>query len=90
TLYAGKGCAVCNSTGYNGRTAVFEFIRVTPELQDLILKRPSSREIWELAAKQGLRTMFEDGLEKVRLGTTTLEELLRVVEVPDAPSPEKV
>jgi len=78
TLYKGKGCARCNGTGYKGRTAVFECIKGTPELQDLVLKDPSMRQIWELARKQGSKPMFEDGIEKVLRGITTLQELLRV------------
>ncbi|MCA9363597.1 Flp pilus assembly complex ATPase component TadA [Candidatus Kaiserbacteria bacterium] len=78
TLYTGKGCEVCNHTGYQGRTAIFEFIRITPELKDLILKNPSAHEIWELALTQGARPLFEDGLDKVKSGMTTLEELLRI------------
>lgn len=78
TLYAGKGCNVCSNTGYQGRAAIFEFIRVTPELQDIILKNPSTKEIWEIAKKQGSQPIFEDGINKVKNGITTLEELLRV------------
>ncbi len=78
TLYAGKGCNVCGNTGYHGRAAIFEFIRMTPELQDLILKNPSTKEIWKLAKNQGSQSLFEDGVEKVKNGTTTLEELVRV------------
>lgn len=82
TLYRGKGCRVCNNTGYDGQTAVFECIEVTPELTDLALTSPSSRELAALAKQQGAITMFEDGLEKVKNGITTIEELLRVVERP--------
>lgn len=78
TLYAGKGCNVCSHTGYHGRVAIFEFIRITPELQELILKNPSTSEIWELARSQEAQPLFEDGIEKVKDGTTTLEELVRV------------
>ena len=78
TLYAGKGCSACNSSGYQGRIAVFEIIRATPELRDLVMKRPSSQDIWRLARSQGAHDMFEDGLTKVLEGMTTLEELLRV------------
>lgn len=78
TLYHGKGCAQCNGSGFKGRTAVFEFIQATPELQDLVLKDPSMRQIWILAQKQGSRSMFEDGIEKVKHGLTTIQELLRV------------
>lgn len=80
TLYKGKGCDFCQGIGYKGRTAIFEFIRVTPKIQNLILKNPTSAQIWELAEKQGSRRMFEDGMKKVKAGITTLEELARVVE----------
>lgn len=82
SLYKGKGCDACGQSGYKGRTAIFELIAVTPELQNLILKHPSSQEIWEIARSQGARTLFEDGIEKVKNGVTTLEELLRVAEPP--------
>lgn len=78
TFYKGKGCPSCNGTGYRGSSAVFELIRGTMEMKDLILKNPTSNEIWRLAYAQGSKTMFEDGLEKVRAGTTSMEELLRV------------
>ena len=78
TFYQGKGCNVCNQTGYKGRIAIFEFIQITSEMKDLILKNPSSKEIWKLAKKQGSKTLFEDGIEKVKNGITTLEELRRV------------
>lgn len=82
TLYAGKGCPVCNGTGYKGRVAIYEFIQNSPELQDLILKVPSDKQIWEVASKQGSTTMFEDGILKVKKGLTTLDEILRVATPP--------
>ncbi len=82
TLYQGKGCPACNQTGYHGRTAIFEFIRMTPEMQGLILQSPSTQQIWKLAGGQGSRSLFEDGIEKVKNGITTIEELLRVAEPP--------
>lgn len=81
-VYAGKGCNVCNGTGYNGRTALYELIAVTPEMQELIIKSPSSREIEKLARSQGSQPMFEDGIAKIRSGVTTIAEVLRVVEPP--------
>ncbi|HEU0085642.1 MAG TPA: ATPase, T2SS/T4P/T4SS family [Candidatus Paceibacterota bacterium] len=81
TLYQGKGCDNCGGTGYKGRTAVFELIRMTKEMQELILKNPSRTEVWQLARKQSAKGMFEDGIEKVKNGVTTLEELERVVEM---------
>jgi type II secretory ATPase GspE/PulE/Tfp pilus assembly ATPase PilB-like protein len=77
-LYKGKGCNVCANTGYRGRIGVFELVQVTPEMKDLILHNPSTKEIYELAAKQGFRSFFHDGLEKVKEGLTTLDEILRI------------
>lgn len=83
TLYESSGCESCNHTGYRGRTGVFEIIKMTPEIHDLVLKCPSSHEIWDMAQQQGSRSLFEDGIEKVMSGLTTLDELLRVVEIPE-------
>lgn len=82
SLYRGKGCPTCGNTGYKGRTAIFECIRMTPELQEQILRSPSSPEIWQIARRQGAISLFDDGLEKVKAGVTTIEELLRVAEPP--------
>lgn len=78
SLYKGKGCKNCGNTGYKGRTAIFEFIQIEGEMQELILRHPSTREIADLARKNGSHSLFEDGLEKVKNGITTIEELLRV------------
>ncbi len=83
TLYEGKGCPACSGTGYKGRVGIFEFIKMTPALQDLVLKNPSSQEIWKLARKENSISLFEDGLKKVKSGQTTLEELLRIAKAPD-------
>jgi type II secretory ATPase GspE/PulE/Tfp pilus assembly ATPase PilB-like protein len=82
TVYAGKGCGVCNGTGFIGRGALFQFIEITPEMQELILKNPSTQEIEALASSQGSISMFDDGITKVKGGLTTLAEVLRVVEPP--------
>ena len=78
TLYKGKGCNVCGGTGYNGRTAIFEMIKMTPELKNLIIHNPSSQEVLAQARAQGMKSLFEDGIEKVKQGITTIEELSRV------------
>ena len=78
TVYSGKGCNTCNGTGYKGRVALYEYITITPELRDLFLHNPSTKEIWDLAVQQGADTLFHDGLDKVRQGITTMEEVLRV------------
>lgn len=77
-LYKGKGCKSCNNTGYKGRIGIFEIILLSTELKDLILKNPTTQAIWEAARKQGSHSLFEDGLEKIEKGMTTLEELIRV------------
>ena len=78
TLYKSEGCASCNNLGYKGRTSIFEIIKITPEIKELILSKPSAREVWELAKTQNSKSMFEDGIRKVKTGITSLEELLRV------------
>ncbi len=83
TFYQGKGCEICNHTGYKGRIAFFEFIKITPEMETLMLKNPSKQEIIALAVEQGFVSMFDDGLSKVKAGVTTLNELMRVVEAPE-------
>lgn len=82
TIYIGKGCKVCSGSGYQGRSALFEIISITPEMQELIIKSPSAQEISQLTRKQGSVPMFDDGVSKVKSGLTTLEEVLRVVEPP--------
>jgi type II secretory ATPase GspE/PulE/Tfp pilus assembly ATPase PilB-like protein len=80
TLYQGAGCTACNQTGFKDRTAIFEIITVNPQLQELILRNPSAQEIWTLVQKLGVTTLFDDGIEKVKNGITTLDELMRVAE----------
>ena len=81
-VYAGKGCPVCNGSGFNGRGALFEIIEVTPEMQELLLHNPSTRQVEDLARSQGSMPMFDDGIGKVKRGVTTLTEVLRVVPPP--------
>lgn len=81
-LYQGKGCGACNRTGYLGRTALFEIIRMLPEMRALVLGRPSTDEVWDLARREGAVSLFEDGFAKVKLGITTLSELMRVAKPP--------
>ncbi|MBP6949049.1 MAG: Flp pilus assembly complex ATPase component TadA [Candidatus Pacebacteria bacterium] len=83
TLYEGKKCEACGFTGYKGRTSIYEVIKITPTLQELLVKRPSAQEIWILARKEGARSVFEDGIEKVKSGLTTIEELVRIAPPPD-------
>ena len=79
TLYKPKGCITCNNTGYKGREAVFEFLTVTEEMKELILDRANAAAIKELAVKQGMRTLKDEGIYKVMHGKTSIEEILRVI-----------
>ncbi len=79
-FYRGKGCSACGETGYRGRIAIFEVLHMSDEIQKLIGDPEFSLQRLRTGArKAGMRTMFEDGLEKIRLGLTTIEEVLRVV-----------
>jgi len=79
TLYRPKGCITCNNTGYKGREAVFEFLTVTDEMKALILDRANAAQIKELAIKQGMHTLKDEGIYKVMHGKTSIEEILRVI-----------
>ena len=72
--YSGKGCEKCFHTGYRGRTGIFEILEITPAIQDLILKEAPPGVIEKTA---GYKSMFQDGIEKVKAGITTPEEVIR-------------
>jgi len=80
-LYQGKGCNVCHGTGYKGRIGIFEVLEITDALRDLINQKNDSSVIVKKAIEEGLTTMLDDGLEKVKRGDTTLEEVFRVTKV---------
>ncbi|MBI2075411.1 MAG: type II/IV secretion system protein [Candidatus Harrisonbacteria bacterium] len=80
TLFKGRGCAVCQQSGYSGRTGIFEILPASTELRELILKKPSISEIYALEGRQKVRSLFDDGIEKVKAGITTIEEVKRVAE----------
>ena len=78
-LRYGRGCAACKGTGYKGRTAIYEFLVLTEPIQTLILQRASSHEIAQTAQRTGgMRTLRQDGWQKILQGLTTPEEVLRV------------
>jgi len=76
----GNGCSQCNQTGYLGRIAIFEVIKITPAINRMILKQEAANNIQEQAVKEGLIMMKQDGYLKVLDGITTIEEVLRVAE----------
>jgi type II secretory ATPase GspE/PulE/Tfp pilus assembly ATPase PilB-like protein len=77
-MWRGRGCAKCKQTGYRGRIGIYELMRLDERFHDPIVRRAGAPEYLRLARETGMRTMFEDGLLKVSMGVTTLEELLRV------------
>lgn len=83
SIFGGKKCAACHSTGYKGRIGVFEAILMDEAIERTTIANPSEREIKKAAKPQGLLTMQEDGILKVLNGVTSLEELSRVVELRD-------
>jgi type IV pilus assembly protein PilB len=75
--YKGKGCSTCNSTGYKGRIGLYEVMEITDELRELILIGASALELRKKAIDDGMITLRESGLFKIREGVTTIEEVVR-------------
>ncbi|MDP2598655.1 MAG: ATPase, T2SS/T4P/T4SS family [Candidatus Liptonbacteria bacterium] len=79
-LYRGKGCSSCGMTGYRGRIGIFEAIEIADKIKKAIAEPQFSLTALRAEARaSGMKTMFEDGLEKVELALTTIEEVLRVI-----------
>lgn len=80
TFYRGRGCDACSHTGYQGRLGIFEILNVTENVRKLIISPQLSLDnLRNLARSEGMVTMLEDGLKKVELGMTTIEEIFRVI-----------
>jgi len=81
TFYRGKGCDLCNNVGYKGRTGIFELLLMSEEIRVLIIGRAPTKDIRAKAREQGMRTMREDGLEKIYQGITTIEEIVKATQL---------
>jgi len=79
-VFRGKGCDHCNKTGYMGRTGIYEILEVNEEIRKMILQKASSDAIKEKALNIGMRTLRQDGWEKVLAGITSPEEVIRVTQ----------
>ncbi len=77
-IFRGRGCKVCEGSGFSGQIGIFEILAVNDDIRDSISKSLSSNDIRKAAISSGMVSMFEDGLDKVRRGVTTIEEVLRV------------
>ena len=75
-VYKGKGCEVCNQTGYKGRVALYEVMPIQEGLRELILQGASADELRKESVNQGMKTLRMSGLQKIKEGVTTLEEVL--------------
>jgi CheY-like chemotaxis protein len=82
TLYKGDGCPECSQTGYRGRMAVMEVLTVNSDIERDVCNAATGDAIAETARANGMKTLWDSGIEHVRAGETSLEELLRVVEPP--------
>lgn len=79
TLFRPEGCEKCNNTGYKGRVGVYEVMLMSERIQKLAVERATSEEIKQVAIEEGMQTLREDGIAKVKLGMTSYEEVLRVI-----------
>ncbi len=76
-VYKGKGCPICNSTGYKGRVGLYEVMPMKEEVKELVLSRASTTEIKKEAMRLGMKTLRQSGIMKIKDGVTTIEEVLR-------------
>ena len=79
-LWKGAGCPKCMNSGYKGRKGIYEFLVPNENLRKLILNNSSSEEIRMAAQKAGMTTLRQAGLDKLKSGETTLEEILRITQ----------
>ena len=75
-LHRGRGCRECRNTGYSGRRAIFELLRMNDELREMVVNRKSASQMLPIARAAGMKLLREDGWELVREGVTTPEEVV--------------
>ncbi len=80
-VYRGAGCDKCRNTGYKGRLGIYEMLEVDDEIRDLIASNPSLMDLRRSCSAHGMRTLVEDGLQKLAAGLTTVEEIARATEM---------
>ena len=77
-FFRGQGCATCNNTGFKGRVALYEVMRFTDDLKELVLQGASTAELKTAAIRAGMSTLRMSGIHKVSEGISTPEEIMRV------------
>jgi type IV pilus assembly protein PilB len=85
-VYGPKGCKHCRETGFFGRSPISEILVLSDVTRDLVLKGRSDREIMHVSHQEGMKTIFEDGIDKILQGLTTLDEVSRVIAPPRSPA----
>lgn len=88
-FYRGKGCSSCGFTGYLGRTAIFEFVRINDKLRVLISSKAPEETLIKASEEAGMKFLAESGIMKVSAGLTTLEEVSRVAEIRESAEPSE-
>ena len=83
TLYRAVGCEQCDYQGYRGRVAIMEILKIDSGIDELIARRATTREILNAARGKDFKTLAEDGMRQVRAGSTSVDELMRVVDITD-------
>jgi type II secretory ATPase GspE/PulE/Tfp pilus assembly ATPase PilB-like protein len=78
---SGRGCRRCNQSGYKGRVGLYELMRFTPAVQRAVEQQTDLSVVRDVAVREGMRLMWQDGIEKARIGLTTLEEVSRAASV---------
>jgi len=81
TFYHGRGCEACGKTGYSGRVGVYELLRMTPTIKELVNRKASESELRKAAVAAGTILLLQAAMEKVKEGATTIEEVLRVIQL---------
>ena len=79
-VYNGKGCPACKFSGYRGRTGIYEIIPMNETLREMVIQKASSQQIKKKAVEMGMRTLRQDGWQKITNGLTTIEEVMRVTQ----------
>ncbi|TDI80331.1 MAG: secretion system protein E [Betaproteobacteria bacterium] len=81
TVYRPVGCDLCEHNGYNGRVAIMEMLKMDQDIDELIARRATGRELKKIALEKGFRPLIEDGIQRVKDGVTSLNEVSRVVDL---------
>jgi type II secretory ATPase GspE/PulE/Tfp pilus assembly ATPase PilB-like protein len=78
--FHGRGCQVCNGSGYKGRAGIFELMELNEEIRELVMARADASKLTDAARRNGMHQLREDGWMKVKQGVTTAEEVTRVTQ----------